>query len=250
MDRTEPLSSPQAVRFAGLNFNAPTRAAIKALPQPTLIVTVNADFIVMAHENSRFASIINQNASTFDGQVPYLLARKFARPRDVTIEKISGSDLVPELLDIAAKMGKRVLLLGAAVESNIEAVRVARQRYGAVVEGYSPPLAAYPFPDAWNEECRRRITDFKPHYIFVALGAPKQEFWMDDERDWLGRLGVELCVGCGGSLDFLSGKIRRAPRWMQRAGLEGVYRTISEPKIFRFKRLLRSFLIFRYLWLN
>lgn len=248
MDRPERLASPQPVRFAGLNFNAPTRAAINALPRPVFIITVNADFIVMAHESPRFASIINQNASTFDGQVPFILACKFARPRGVTIEKISGSDLVPELLESAAQHGKRVLLLGASAGSNEDAVRIARQRYGTQVYGYSPPLASYPFQDDWREECRRRIVALKPHYIFVALGAPKQEFWMDDERDWLAKHGVELCIGCGGSLDFLSGKIRRAPKWVQSAGLEGVYRTLSEPKLFRLKRLLRSFLIFKHLW--
>lgn len=248
MDRPERLASPQHVRFAGLNFNAPTRAAIHVLPRPVFIVTVNADFIVMAHENPRFARIINENASTFDGQVPYILACKFATPRGVNIEKISGSDLVPELLVNAAQNGKRVLLLGASTESNEEAARIARQRYGAQVDGYSPPLASYPFPDDWREECRHRIAAYRPHYIFVALGAPKQEFWIDDERSWLANQGVEMCVGCGGSLDFLSGKIRRAPSWVQHAGLEGVYRTLSEPKLFRFKRLLRSFLIFRYIW--
>lgn len=248
MDRPERLASPQPVRFAGLNFNAPTRAAISALPRPVFIVTVNADFIVMAHQNPRFASIINQNASTFDGQVPYVLACKFATPRGVAIEKISGSDLVLELLESAAHSGKRVFLLGASAESNKEAVRIARQRYGANVEGYSPPLAAYPFPDDWSEKCRQRIATFRPHYIFVAFGAPKQEFWIDDEMNWLAKHGVEVCVGCGGSLDFLSGKIQRAPRWVQRSGLEGVYRTLSEPKLFRLKRLLRSFLIFLYIW--
>ncbi|MFT7721732.1 MAG: WecB/TagA/CpsF family glycosyltransferase [Roseateles sp.] len=213
-----------------------------------MVVTVNADFIVTAHKNPRFARIINENASTFDGQVPFVLARHFAQPRDTPIEKISGSDLVPELLASAARQGRRVLLLGAAADSNAEATRIARERYGAQVEGYSPPLAAYPFPNDWRDACRHRIDAFRPHYIFVALGAPKQEFWMDDEQDWLADRGVELCIGCGGSLDFLSGEIRRAPRWVQRAGLEGVYRTLSEPKLFRLKRLLRSFLVFRYLW--
>lgn len=248
MDRTEHEASPQPVRFAGLNFNAPTRSAINALPRPTLVVTVNADFIVTAHKNPRFARIINQNASTFDGQVPYILARKFARPHGVSIEKISGSDLVPELLVTAGHTKKRVFLLGASAESNKEAVRVAHQHYGVQVDGYSPPLALYPFPADWRDECRTRIAAFKPHYIFVALGAPKQEFWMDDEREWLARQNVEICVGCGGSLDFLSGKIRRAPVWVQNFGLEGVYRTLSEPKLFRLKRLLRSLLIFRYLF--
>lgn len=248
MDRPKCPSAAQPVRFAGLSFNAPTRAAIAAAPHPTIVITVNADFIVTAHENPRFARIINDNASTFDGQVPFLLARWFGRPRGATIEKISGSDLVPELLSSAAREGLRVLLLGASPASNAEATYIARELYGTQVEGYSPPLESYPFPDDWREECRRHIATFRPHYIFVALGAPKQEFWMDDERDWLAAHGVELCIGCGGSLDFLSGKSQRAPSWVQRAGLEGLYRTIKEPKMFRLKRLLRSFLFFRYIF--
>jgi len=213
-----------------------------------MIVTVNAYFIAIAHKNERFARIINSNYATFDGKIPFLIARLLARPRNAPIEKISGSDLVPRLLQEAGSAGKRVFMLGAAPESNAIAVEIARSRYRVCAEGYSPPWKEYPFTPQWRDECRRRILAFRPHVLLVALGAPKQEFWMDDEREWLQEAGVELCIGCGGSLDFLSGKIRRAPVWVQELGLEGVYRLLVEPKWFRMKRLLASFIMFRYVF--
>lgn len=248
MDRTDRPVNRSSVRFAGLTFQGPTRASIAAFPPLTLVITVNADFIVTAHEDPRFARIINENCATFDGQIPFAVARRLARPRGAAIEKISGSDLVPELLAEAARTGRKVFLLGATPEANTAAVQVARERFGADVEGFSPPLAAYPFPEDWRRQCRARIEAYRPDYIFVALGAPKQEFWMDEERAWLEPLGVRLCIGCGGSLDFLSGRIKRAPVWIQKIGLEGVYRVLAQPQWFRIKRLLRSFLMFKYIF--
>lgn len=248
MDRTDRPLTSQPIEFAGLTFRGATREAIAASPPMTMVVTVNADFIVSAHEDPRFAGIINDNCSTFDGQFPFILARRLGRPRGAPIEKISGSDLLPELLAEAQRHGKRAFLLGASTDVNATALNVARERFGTTVEGYSPPLAQYPFSDDWRAECRRRIEAFRPHYVFVALGAPKQEYWVDDERTWLTAAGVEVCVGCGGSLDFLSGKIKRAPHFVQSIGMEGLYRLITQPKWFRVKRLMRSFLMFKYIF--
>lgn len=240
-------STSSVVQFAGLTFRGATRSAINARTERfAAIITVNADFIVTAHNDQRFANIINNNYATFDGQVPYALAKWFGRPRGRTVEKLSGSELVPELLAEAAARQKRVFMLGASSASNAAAVEIARNRYNVEAAGFSPPLENYPFSDEWRAASLAAIESFHPHYLFVALGAPKQEFWIDDEQTHLETIGVELCIGCGGSLDFLSGRIQRAPRWMQSSGLEGVYRLLAEPKWFRVKRLLRSLLVFRH----
>lgn len=237
------------VRFAGLAFRGATRSAIQNRKERfAAIITVNADFIVTAHENGRFARIIEENYATFDGQVPYALARWFGRPKGCAIEKLSGSELVPALLEEAAANQKRVFMLGAAPASNAAAVAIARERYQVEAAGFSPPVEPYPFTQQWRSASLAAIKAFRPHYVLVALGAPKQEFWIDDERHHLQESGVELCIGCGGSLDFLSGRIQRAPRWMQISGLEGVFRLLAEPKWFRVKRLLRSVLVFRYVF--
>jgi N-acetylglucosaminyldiphosphoundecaprenol N-acetyl-beta-D-mannosaminyltransferase len=241
--------TPNSVSFAGLRFKGISRQAIwPTSGQFKFVITINADLVVMAHRNPRFRQLANEYLSTLDGQVPYAMAKLFAKPRRVKLEKISGSDLVIELLQHAATHGKRVFLLGAAPQVNAKAVEIANTRYGTQTEGFSPPLADYPFTTAWRQVCLDHIRQFKPHYLFVAFGAPKQEFWLSDELDELKAMGVEFCVGCGGSLDFLSGNIQRAPRWIQHMGLEGVFRLLKEPKLFRVARLARSFLLFRYIF--
>jgi N-acetylglucosaminyldiphosphoundecaprenol N-acetyl-beta-D-mannosaminyltransferase len=166
------------------------------------------------------------------------------KPKRVEFEKISGSDFAYSLLAHATSHGKRVFFLGAAEQTNLAAREIAKQQYGIEIDGYSPPLQDYPFRTDWLADTMERIRAFKPHYLFVALGMPKQEYWIDDHRDVLQDLGVEIAIGCGGTLDFISGRIRRAPRWVQSAGLEGVYRLLVERKLFRLKRLLRSFRVF------
>nr|WP_268824871.1 WecB/TagA/CpsF family glycosyltransferase [Massilia sp. MS-15] len=210
----------------------------------TVIVTVNADFIVRAKHERRLAGIISNDYSTFDGQVPYWLAKVMAKPKKVEFEKISGSDFAYELLAHAAKYNKRVFFLGASERTNAKACQVAKEKYGIEIDGYSPPLAEYPFPSEWEQDVLNRIRAFKPDYLFVAFGMLKQEYWIDDNRDALQQLNVEIAIGCGGTLDFLSGRLQRAPVWMQKAGLEGVYRLLVERKLFRLQRLLRSFLVF------
>jgi len=235
----------KVVKFAGLTFRGLTsEALLERREKMTVIVTVNADFIVRAKDERRLAGIISDDYSTFDGQVPYWLAKVLAKPRKVKFEKISGSDFAYELLAHAAEHKKRVFFLGAAEETNRIACEVVEKRYGLEIEGYSPPLAEYPFPAEWQAETMRRIGEFKPHYVFVAFGMLKQEYWIDDNRDELQKLGVEIAIGCGGTLEFISGRIRRAPKWVQSIGMEGVYRLMMERKLFRLKRLLRSFLVF------
>jgi N-acetylglucosaminyldiphosphoundecaprenol N-acetyl-beta-D-mannosaminyltransferase len=234
-----------AVEFAGLTFRGLTsETLLERREKMTVIVTVNADFIVRAKNERRLAGIISNDYSTFDGQVPYWLAKVMAKPKKVEFEKISGSDFAYSLLAHAAQHGKKVFFLGASPETNLSAREVVRKQYGIEIDGYSPPLADYPFPAAWEAETMRRIREFEPAYLFVALGMLKQEYWIDDNRETLQRLGVEIAIGCGGTLDFISGRIRRAPKWMQTAGLEGVYRLLMERKLFRLQRLLRSFLVF------
>jgi N-acetylglucosaminyldiphosphoundecaprenol N-acetyl-beta-D-mannosaminyltransferase len=77
------------------------------------------------------------------------------------------------------------------------------------------------------------IAGLRPDVLFVGLGLPRQEKWITRN---LGRLGVPVCIGVGGSFDIISGRLRRAPAWMQRCGLEWLYRAVREPK--RLPRLL------------
>ena len=236
------------LKFAGLHFRG---LSLEDLFRPrdglTQVVTVNAEYIVRAHRDGHLRRIINSNVATFDGQVPYAIAR--LRHRNHGFSKISGSDLIYHICERAMTRGERVFLLGGLEESNRRSIAVLRGRYaGLDVEGYSPPIAPYPFPPEHGDEILDRIRRFRPHYLLVGFGAGKQDFWIDDHRGDLGQIGVGLAVGVGGVFEIVSGKFKRAPRALQHMGVEGVYRLLKEPKLFRLQRLLMSFGFLRYVW--
>ena len=141
--------------------------------------------------------------------------------------RVAGADLVPALLGEAAKTGARVFLLGG--EGGVAAVAGARLQElypGLVVAGtYEPPRAAV--QNMNNAEILALIHEAKPNLLLVALGHPKQEQWIDMHRD---QLSVAVAVGVGCVFDLIAGRSRRAPRWMQDAGLEWAYRMAREPR--------------------
>lgn len=233
----------EKVNFCGHTFRGLSKQRLlEATEAFTFVVTVNADFLVTAEDSPRFARLIEEGHATFDGQITWWLARWLAQPRGVAFEKISGSSFANDLLERAAAKGERVFMLGAQPDVNAAAVNNAQARFGVRVEGYSPPVFTYPGDAMLNTEILRRIAAFRPQILLVAFGSPKQEFWIEDHRTMLEQAGVRLAMGCGGTLDFLAGSLRRAPVFVQRCGLEGVYRLLQEPSWIRLKRLVRSLL--------
>lgn len=236
------------ITFANLKFRGLNRDLLLGSSNNgglRFIVTVNSEFIVNSNRNAKFRDIVNSNIATFDGQLPYLLAK--LKNRTVKFEKISGSDFIYDACAYSKAHSLRVYLLGGNELSNTGAVTALRERYGIEVDGYSPPYRPYPFDDQHNRAILESIALFKPHFLFVGFGAMKQEFWIDEHKQTLEAIGVRWAVGCGGTFDFVSGRIPRAPVFMQRLGLEGVYRLLREPQWFRVKRLFKSLLVFRYI---
>ncbi len=163
------------------------------------------------------------------------------------MEKISGSGLIFDVCRRASLSGKKVYLLGGMIDSNAGAVQKLKSLYpGLEIEGFSPAFAPYPFKSEVNEDIARRMADFRPDYLFVGFGAGKQEMWIRDHYEMLKDLNVKMVIGSGGTFEFVSGKIRRAPRIIQKIGLEGVFRLLVEPKFFRVKRIAKSFKVFWY----
>jgi N-acetylglucosaminyldiphosphoundecaprenol N-acetyl-beta-D-mannosaminyltransferase len=232
------------IQFANLDFRGLRREELlRDDGRLKLIVTVNAEIIVEANRDKRFANIINKNLATLDGQWPYVLARWRTGRKD--IEKISGSDFVYDLCDMAAIRGYRVFLLGARPEINEVAQRRLMSRYGVLVSGYSPAMHSYPLPEEMDDEILRKIRAYRPAILIVAFGAPKQEFWLEQHRAALESAGVCWALGAGGSLDFVAGVLPRAPVFLQRAGLESLWRLALQPKL-RFFRILRGLRFLQY----
>jgi N-acetylglucosaminyldiphosphoundecaprenol N-acetyl-beta-D-mannosaminyltransferase len=139
--------------------------------------------------------------------------------------RVAGVDLVAECARLSAQEGYRLFLLGAGPGVAEHAAAVLRRRYPTLVLAgtYAPPGTS-PAQDAVTIE---RVRAAAPDILLVAFGAPRQDYWIRGHRDIL---GVPVCIGVGGSFDLLSGRISRAPSWMQGSGLEWLYRLGREPK--------------------
>ncbi len=141
-------------------------------------------------------------------------------------ERVGGPDVMAMVIDRGRERGVRHFLLGST-EPVLAALhdRLGRMYPGAEVCGtLSPPFRALTADDEAAIEAA--VAAARPHIVWVGLGAPKQDLWCHDHAP---RMAPALCVGVGAAFDFLAGTKQRAPRWMQRAGLEWLHRMASEP---------------------
>lgn len=203
--------------------------------QPHYFATANVDFLVQAQRDPELHRILLEaDLVVCDGAPVLWASRRLGRPLR---ERVAGADLVPRLLAVAARHRLRVFLLGASPASAAAAAaRLQREFPGlAAVEHYSPPFA--PLLEMDHDDIARRVRAARPDLLLVAFGCPKQEKWIAMH----GRaLGVPVAAGIGASIDFLSGLMRRAPLWMQRVGLEWLFRLAQEPRRL-FARYARDF---------
>jgi N-acetylglucosaminyldiphosphoundecaprenol N-acetyl-beta-D-mannosaminyltransferase len=196
--------------------------------KPHQILPVNPEMIMTAQKNPAFRAVLNNAALVLPDGVGVLLASHFlGHPIS---ERVTGVDMVGQLAALAKQRGWRLFLLGAAPGIAERAAQSLQARHkGLVIAGtYSGS------PDSSEEEeiCRR-IEMATPHILLVAYGAPRQEMWIDRN---LSRLNVPVGISVGGTFDFIAGAAVRSPAWMQRVGLEWLYRLMRQPS--RCRRML------------
>jgi len=139
-------------------------------------------------------------------------------------ERVAGIDLMYVLFKLADQRALRVFLLGAKHDTLERVVRIVREEYpNAMIVGYRDGY----FREHEYEEVARSVRDAQPDILLVAISSPKKELFM---RRWSGLMNVPVCHGVGGSFDVMAGLTRRAPKWMQRSGLEWFYRLLQEPR--------------------
>jgi N-acetylglucosaminyldiphosphoundecaprenol N-acetyl-beta-D-mannosaminyltransferase len=233
--------------FCNLTFRGLNKIEIleKSLSEFVHVITLSAESIVAANKIPRLRNIINSNWATLDGHIPYKMAK--LQNRSLDFEKISGSDFIYDICVFAQKQKWKIFLLGGKDFSNKESVRRLKEEYGLDANGMVTGIISYPFSKETIESIQKNIREFSPDVIFVALGIPKQEYWIDENRDFLIQNNVKLAIGCGGTLECFSGMIKRSPVFIQKMGMEIVYRLVKEPNWYRLKRLLKSFLMFKYI---
>jgi N-acetylglucosaminyldiphosphoundecaprenol N-acetyl-beta-D-mannosaminyltransferase len=198
--------------------------------RPHQHVAVNVDKLVKASRDPELRKIINQcSLINADGMPVVWASWLLGRPLK---ERVAGVDLFEALMDRAAQKGWRVFLLGAQ-EEVVSAVKQTYQRKypDLCVAGYRN---GYWQPEE-EPSVVRQIRDANPDLLFVAISSPKKEHFLGRYQ---AELKIPLAMGVGGTFDVVVGKVRRAPVWMQKSGLEWMHRFFQEPR-----RMYRRYLI-------
>lgn len=192
---------------------------------PIQIATVNLDFLVQAQRSYELRTALEGSDLNVADGMPVVWLARLAGQR--VPGRTAGSDLVPLALSRLAARGARVFLLGGDRSVALEAGRWLAEAYpGLVVAGHcEPPFAG--IDRMPNRSIVNLIRAARPDVLLVALGNPKQELWIARHRNLL---GVSVAIGVGCTLDLLARRSRRAPRWMQRTGLEWLFRLAQEPR--------------------
>jgi N-acetylglucosaminyldiphosphoundecaprenol N-acetyl-beta-D-mannosaminyltransferase len=193
--------------------------------QPGYIATANLDFVMQAQRDPELQRILFEADLVVADGAPLVRLSSRLGPR--LRERVTGSDLTPMLAELCARRGWPIFALGGAAGVAERALAGLRQRYPGLPAGatYSPPLAGILEMD--HAAILERLNAAKPALLLVAFGAPKQEKWINMHfRQWR----VPLAIGVGGTLDFLAGAQTRAPRWVQRIGLEWLWRMGTNPR--------------------
>lgn len=232
---------PRKVRVGGVSFDQLTETqvvehvmAATGRGQGGYVVTPNIDICRVAQSDPAKHDLITGASLVVPDGMPLLWAARLLG--DPLPERVTGASLIFSLTEAAARDGRSIYLLGGAPGVPDLAGQMLRARYpGLVVAGTdAPPVGFDQAPDALDA-IRQRVAAAAPDIVYVGLGFPKQE-----------RLIVYLArsfpamwfVACGAAIPFAAGTLRRAPHWMQEAGLEWVFRLRSEPR-----RLFRRYLI-------
>lgn len=207
------------------------------------VATANTDFLINALSDPELRHILRNADLVMPDGMPVVWAAHLMRSR--LPERVTGADIVPDLAELAAKKGYRVYMLGARPDVAQQAkARLEAEYPGLQIVGcVSPPPASLIEMD--SGPLLDDIARAKPDILLVAFGNPKQEKWIHLHRERL--CDVPVCIGVGGTFDFLAGKVPRAPVWMQKGGLEWIHRLCHEPRRL-WKRYVRDILQFgRYL---
>jgi N-acetylglucosaminyldiphosphoundecaprenol N-acetyl-beta-D-mannosaminyltransferase len=200
--------------------------------------------IVWANQNAILQNIYNSADLTLCDGGPLIWASRFLGNK--IRERITGLDLQPKFLEACAKNGHTLFFLGAKegvaeiLKSRAEALYPGIKILGT----YCPPMAET-FSDAENQKMIDLINAVKPNVLMVSLTAPKQDFWIAAHLD---QLDVNIAIGLGGAFEVSAGLIQRAPVWMQKSGLEWLYRFLKEPKRLFNRYFIEAPLIFPIIW--
>lgn len=194
-----------------------------AYKQPLMHIVVNAAKLVnMQNDIELKRSIQNADLVNADGMAVVWASKLLGKPLK---ERVAGIDLFTGLIANAAKRHEKVFLLGAKQDIVEKVADVFTKKYGAeIIGGFKNGY----FKTSEENDIVQQIVDSGSTYLFVAMSSPKKEIFLSEHKEALSKLG--FIMGVGGSFDVVAGKVKRAPLWMQKIGMEWFYRFLQEPK--------------------
>ncbi|GLC87897.1 WecB/TagA/CpsF family glycosyltransferase [Lysinibacillus piscis] len=201
--------------------------------QKALVVAINPEKIIKAKEDPALKKLLNEAEFQIPDGIGVILASKIQKGQ--IRERVTGVDMMMKLCEEAAKRGKPVFLYGGkpgvadAAKAKLESLFPSIKIVG-VQDGYEKD----------EQKVMARINEVKPDILFVAMGSPKQENWINANRE---QLYPTIYQGVGGSFDVLAGTVKRAPAIFQKFGLEWLYRLMKEPKRIKRQIALPLFLL-------
>lgn len=191
--------------------------------QPIMQIVVNAGKLVnMQDDKELLESIQNADLVNADGMAVVWASKLLGKPLK---ERVSGVDLFVKLVERASKRNESVYLLGASEEVVSKIADKFISLYGeSIIGGYRNGY----FTEENELSIVNDIVSSKANYLFVAISSPKKEIFLSKYKEQLSSVGFTM--GVGGSFDVVSGKVKRAPLWVQNCGMEWFYRFLQEPK--------------------
>ena len=206
-----------------------SRAELAKLPEGKLLInTINAFSYDNARKDVLFSEALQKGDVLIPDGISIVKACRFLNAKSQPKERIAGWDLFEYEMEKLNRVGGRVMFLGSSdAVLNLIRQRVAEKYPKIEVDTYSPPYKPE-FSDEENEAMISAINHSNPDLLWIGMTAPKQEKWAYTHLD---RLDVHCHIGTIGAVfDFFAGTVKRAPERWQRAGLEWLYRLLSEPR--------------------
>lgn len=223
------------IDVSSLNYEELTSSLIRDIEEKrkAFIVAINPEKIMKAQVDEQLKELLNKATYQIPDGIGVVLASKI-RGGNIR-SRVTGIDLMLKICEAAAKHNKKIFLYGARPGIAEKAKEVLIKQFPGlnivgVLHGYEKDI----------DNIRRTINEAKPDIIFVALGSPRQEYWILENMN---SLHPFVFQGVGGSFDVISGNLKRAPEIFQKLGLEWFYRLIKEPWRWKRQLILPKFLI-------
>ena len=202
--------------------------------KPSLLVTLNVDQTLNLQSDALFAKTVGgADLVVIDGTPITWLGKLLGAGQ---AHRNTGADLLPAVAEAAVDRDWVVAITGGSpTVTELAAAKLAEQ-HGARVVSVEFPFIDGP-EDPTAEQVVEQLNDLQPSVVFLCLGSPKQELWFSQ---WCDRLPAAVYIGAGAAVDFAAGEVRRAPRLVQRLGLEWFYRLLQEPGRLAHRYLIRG----------